>query len=108
MHSNTQKHTNGYMGLAVLALFAVAIIAGQARSDVHPAYMFDPDLPTALELSVLVEQDPPVGAESGYEAIRHFRTMPNIVDFGVDIRDLSELAFSTGLASRSARHETSL
>lgn len=108
MHSNTQKQTNGYMGLAVLALFAVAIIAGQARSDVNLAYMFDPDLPTALELSVLVERDPPVGAKSGYAAIRHFRTMPNVVDFGVNIRDLSELAFSTGLASRSARQETIL
>jgi len=108
MYSKTKKRTDGYIGLAVLALFAVAIIAGQARGDVNPAYMFDADLPTALELSVLVERVAPAGAEVGYEAIRKFRVMPNVVDFGVDILNLSELAVSGNLSSRPVRHETIL
>lgn len=108
MHSKTEKQTDGYIGLAVLALFAVAIIAGQARGDMNPAYMFDADLPTALELGVLVEQDAPAGAEAGYEAIRKFRVMPVVVDFGVDILNISELAVSGGLSSRPVRHATIL
>ena len=60
MNSKTKTHTDGYIGLTVLALFAVAIIAGQARGDVNPAYMFDADLPTDLEHGVLVERAAPV------------------------------------------------
>lgn len=106
MRSKTKKQTDGYIGLAVLALFTVAIIAGQARGEIDPAYMFDADLPTALELGVLVERDAPAGADAAYEAIRKFRVTPNVVDFGVDILNLSELAVSGNLSSRPNRHET--
>lgn len=108
MRSKTKKQTDGYIGLAVLALFVVAIIAGQARGDVDPAYLFDADLPTALELGVLVERDAPAGADAGYESIRKFRVMPSVVDFGVDISNLSELAVSGDLSSRPDRQETIL
>jgi len=108
MYSKTKKRTDGNIGLAVLALFAVAIIAGQARGEIDPAYMFDADLPTALELGVLVERAAPAGAEAGYEAIRKFKVMPNVVDFGADILNLSELAVSGNLSSQPIPHETIL
>jgi len=108
MHSNTKTQSDDYIGLAVLALFAVAIIAGQARGDVNSAYAFDASLPTALELGVLIERDALDGVEAGSEAIRKFRVMPHVVDFGTGILDLSELTFSGNLAPRSARRETVL
>lgn len=103
MHTNTQRRTNGYTGLTVLALFAVAIIAGQARGDLHGPFSLDPNLPTALELRVLIEQEAPVGTERKHKAIREFRTMPAMIDFGVDILDIADR-----VSERSTGHETIL
>jgi len=79
------KRTRGSFGLSVLALFAVAIVAGQARSSQSTDVS---RLPTALELSVLTEPGGPVGV-NGYEAIRKFKTRPVVIDFAVDALDLA-------------------
>jgi len=103
MQTNTQRRTNGYTGLTVLALFAVAIIAGQARGDLRGSYPSDADLPTALELGVLIEQKASAGIERKHESIRKFRTMPAMIDFGTDILDIAE-----GVSNRSTGRETIL
>lgn len=108
MHSTTKTQTGGYIGFAVLALFAVAIIAGQARGDINSAFAYDADLPTALELGVLVERNAPGGANAGYEAIRKFSVTPNVAAFGAGVLELSERSFSGSLAPRPARRETVL
>ena len=103
MHTNMQRRTNGYTGLSVLALFAVAIIAGQARGDLHGPFSLDADLPTALELGVLIDQEATVGTERKHEAIRKFRTTPAMIDFSVDILDIADR-----VSERSTGHETIL
>jgi hypothetical protein len=89
MQNTTYNRINGLVGISVLALFAIAIIAGQARGDLHNVNSMDADLPTAISLGVLVESQVPAGIEAGYEAIRKFRTTPVMVDFGIEIINLS-------------------
>ena len=89
MQTTTYNRINGLVGISVLALFAIAIIAGQARGDLHNVNAFDDDLPTAISLGVLMERQAPAGIEAGYEAIRKFRAAPVMVDFGIEIVNLS-------------------
>ncbi len=81
----TSSRTNGLVGISVLALFAIAIIAGQARGDLHNLNSVDRDLPTAIDLGILIESDAPAGFEVGYEAIRKFKVSPVMVDFGIEM-----------------------
>ena len=103
MQTHTQRRTNGYTGLSVLALFAVAIIAGQARGDLRGSFSMDADLPTAIELGVLSERDAPAADERNHEVIRKFRTTPTMIDFGADILNISNTK-----PERSSGHETIL
>jgi hypothetical protein len=89
MNSNIDSRTNGIVGVTILALFAIAIVAGQARGDLHDTNSIDHNLPTAIALGVLVESATPVGFEVSHEAIRKFRTTPLMVDFGVEMINLS-------------------
>lgn len=106
MHSNKQPQTRGYIGLTVLALFAVAIIAGQARGNQSRSYLIDTSLPTAIELAVLLERDVIGGASIGHEAIRKFSVSPVVMDFGIDILALSERALSDRVSTRDGREPT--
>ena len=103
MQTHTQKRTNGYTGLSVLALFAVAIIAGQAQGDLRGPLSMDADLPTAIELGVLIERDTPAVPEHRHEVLRKFRTTPAMIDFGAEILDISDK-----VSDRSSGHETVL
>ena len=107
MNSNEQPRTHGYFGLTVLALFAVAFIAGQARGDLDRAYLIDTSLPTAIELGVLLERAALSGGVTGREAIRKFRATPIVMDFGIDILAISERALSEREAT-SAGHGSGL
>ncbi len=106
MYSNEQPQRRGYIGLMVLALFAVAIIAGQAHGDLSRSYLIDTSLPTAIELGVLLEGDVVGGANFRHEAIRKFRVSPIVVDFGVDILALSERALSDRTSIRNGENST--
>lgn len=86
MNTNTYSRTNGIVGVTILALFAIAIIAGQARGNLNSMHS---DLPTAIDLGVLVESAAPVGFEVSHEAIRKFRTTPVMVEFGVEMISLT-------------------
>jgi hypothetical protein len=89
MQTIIYNRINGLVGISVLALFAIAIIAGQTRSDLYDVNSMEADLPTAISLGVLTESQAPAGIEAGYEAIRKFRTTPVMVDFGIEIINLS-------------------
>jgi hypothetical protein len=103
MQRVTERQSSGYIGISVLALFAVAIIAGQTRGDYKRPYSFDADLPTAIELGVLAEQDWATGASDAQQAIRKFRAVPIAIDFGIDILDHIDTS-----AGRSTGNETLL
>jgi len=107
MYSNEQSQTHGYIGLMVLALFAVAIVAGQARGDLSRSYTIDTSLPTAIELGVLLERGGVGSATIDHEAIRKFRATPIVLDFGVDILALSERALNDRTSTRGT-HKPSL
>ena len=64
MRTKTYSRTNGIVGVSLLALFAIAIIAGQARGNLHDMNSIDSDLPTAIDLGVLVESAAPVAEAS--------------------------------------------
>ena len=89
MNTNTYSRTNGIVGVTILALFAIAIVAGQARGNLHDMNSIDSDLPTAIDLGVLVESAAPVGFEVSHEVIRKFRTTPVMVEFGVEMINLT-------------------
>jgi hypothetical protein len=89
MNTNTYSRTNGIVGVTILALFAIAIIAGQAHGKLDDMNSMHSDLPTAIDLGVLVESAAPVGFEVSHEAIRKFRTTPVMVEFGVEMISLT-------------------
>ena len=103
MHSIKQRQSSGYIGISVLALFAVAIIAGQVRGNYKRPYSFDADLPTAIELGVLTEQAEPAATGNVHPSIRKFKVAPIRIDFGVEILDITDT-----LAGQSTDHATLL
>ena len=88
MHNNTNSGSSSVAGFSVLALFAVAIIAGQAHGDLGAPTSINSNLPTAFDLGVLMESDSTLGFDVGHDAIRKFRTTPLVVDFSVEMLNL--------------------
>lgn len=95
MSTATHRSTEGLVGLSMLAIMALALIAGQARPDNTPAanlYFEDP-----VADVVLIEAGP--SQRSGPEApgIRRFRVMPRFIEFGTDAEPADRQVPAPGL-----------
>ena len=89
MNKHSRKATNGTIGLSVLALFAVAIIAGQADGNIEHSRVVESELPTAIDLGALVEESMQAPLTIDHEVLRKFKMTPLAIDFGLEVLSLS-------------------
>ncbi len=75
MHKRISKIIHGLIGLSVLAMFVIAIVAGQARANFNPAAELDADMPRSASANItLILED-----------VQNFEAFPIIVETMLDL-----------------------
>ena len=86
MDTNTEFGKDGKIGLGVLALMAVAFIAGEAESDWRSQVVDFVERPAApLDTQLLIDMGQPVSGDEVSGAIRELSVVPLNVDGHIDL-----------------------
>jgi len=70
MNSRFDQLTKGLISLAVILMFAAALIADQARANLHAAVPAAPDASLATHLSIILDK----------ESLQKMDSIPNVIN----------------------------
>ncbi len=95
MNSRIDQITKGLISLAVMLMFTVALIAGQARADLQADAPATDEIAVATEVSVILDAESLRKLESLLHTIDTVIALPIDIGFSID-----DLALRTGNADK--------
>ena len=95
----TSRMLNGVIGLSMLAMFTVAIVAGQARANLGPYVQTAMDAPQSIQISHKASATLTLPLQD----IRHIKALPAIVNTLLDLPIDIDINMATGQITATSK-----